>query len=170
MVLYKTLSLTSCYTVFARAARRGYKGLYSNMKFHLRWILDEVQEMEESCSSTELFSGEGTHQEDSVAIRGNSNATLKMLKGELILLWLTSCNIATLDLWYVKVKEKISEAFDSNIHADQYLADIACTRKLYYLSKIDLLVYQPCWARHDEILLQRLRAKVQAYALRTPKA
>ena len=44
----------------------------------------------------------------------------------------------------MKVKEKISEAFDSNIHADQYLADIACTRKLYYLSKIDLLVYQPC--------------------------
>lgn len=42
--------------------------------------------MEESCSSTELFSGEGTRQEDSVAIHGNSNATLKMLKGELILL------------------------------------------------------------------------------------
>ena len=59
--------------------------------------------MEENCSSTELFSGEGTHQEDSVAIRGSSNATLKMLEGELILLWLTSCNIVTPDLKYGEV-------------------------------------------------------------------
>jgi hypothetical protein len=56
-----------------------------------------------NCWDTELFSGEGIHQVDSGAIRGNSNATLKMLKEELILLWLTSCNIATLDLWLEKV-------------------------------------------------------------------
>ena len=54
--------------------------------------------MVENCLSTELFSGEGIHQGDNGAIRGNSNATLKMLEGELILLLLMSCNIATPDL------------------------------------------------------------------------
>ena len=63
--------------------------------------------MGENCSNNELFSGEGIHQEDNEAIHGSSNATLKMLKGGLILQWLMSCNIATPDLHCVTVGYKI---------------------------------------------------------------